>query len=517
MSWGSAMTPTCITSEPMEGLSESTNERLSQVLGILGAGSSSPKQQMLYAAARTSPAGLAVLATCEQTRPWRLYQHLRILNSALLRVSSGQCKRLMVFMPPQHGKSSLVSQYFPAFHLGRNPDDRIILGSYAGDFAATWGRKVRDVIETWGGLLYGIHIDQRSGAADDWHLRKYQGGMIAAGRGGPIGGRPANRLIIDDPFKDAQEANSAVIRDSAWDWYRTVAYPRLAKGGGVVLVQTRWHEDDLAGRLLRDMADGGEPWEVILFEAINEAGEALCPELHTLGELHTIRRLLGTYYWSALYQQRPTPAGGYIFRREWFRYFTQDGEYYTLWDQEGREAAKYLKSRCWIIQTCDPAATAKEENDWFVLDTWVVTPDADLLLLDTERQHAETTMHRGILKAAYAKWHPAVQGVENKTFGLNIIQECLLDGLPVVPLVADTDKVARARPAAARMEAGTVYFLRGAPWLQSREGELLDFPRGRWDDQVDTTSYAAILLAQHLSNLGQGVVVYDSYQQISRY
>lgn len=509
--------PTYTTLEPTMGLSESTSERLSLVLGTLGAGSSSPKQQMLYAAARTSPAGLALLATCEQSRRWRFYQHLRILNSALLRVSQGDCKRLMVFMPPQHGKSSLVSQYFPAFHLGRNPEDRIILGSYEGTFAASWGRKVREVVETWGSLLYGIQVDQRSGAADDWRLNRYGGGMVTAGRGGGVTGRPAHLLIVDDPFKDAMEANSATIRDTAWDWFRTAAYPRLATGGRIVLVQTRWHEDDLAGRLLRDMADGGEQWEVILFEGINDVGEALCPDLHSLEELRVIRRLQGTYYWSALYQQRPAPAGGYIFRREWFRYFTVEADRYVLWDQEGREAAAYDKARCWIIQTCDPAATAKEENDWFCLDTWVVTPSADLLLLDVDRQHAETTMHRGILRAAWAKWRPVVQGVENKTFGLNIIQECMLDGLPIVPLAADTDKVARARPAAARMEAGAVYFLRGAPWLQSREGELLDFPRGRWDDQVDTTSYAAILLAQHLSSASQGVVVYDGYREISRY
>lgn len=511
------MTPTSTTSAPTMDRSAWINERSSQALQILGAGSCSPKQQMLYAAARTSPAGLALLVTYEQQRPWRLHSHLQILNSALLRVESGSCKRLMVFMPPQHGKSSIVSQYFPAFHLGRNPDDRIILGSYEGTFAAGWGRKAREVVETWGGLLYGIYVDQRSGAADDWRLNRHQGGMVTAGRGGGVTGRPAHLLIVDDPLKDAAEANSATIRDAAWDWFRTAAYPRLARDGRIVLVQTRWHEDDLAGRLLRDMADGGDQWDVVLFEGINEAGEALCPELHSLAELEAARRLLGSYYWSALYQQRPAPAGGYIFRREWFRYFTVEQDHYVLWEPSGIEHRRWRRQDCWIIQTCDPAATAKEENDWFCLDTWVVTPGADLLLLDVDRQHAETTSHRAILRANWAKWRPVAQGVENKTFGLNIIQECILDGLPIVPLAADTDKVARSRPAAARCEAGTVYFLRGAPWLQTREGELLDFPRGRWDDQVDTTSYAAILLAQQIASQGRGVVVYDSYQEISRY
>ena len=492
-----------------EGLSGLTIEQRSEFSKILKSLGLSLDSQILSVAARTSPAGLAMYETREQVRPWRLYPHLELLNSYLCQMARGTLRRLMVFMPPQHGKSQLSSHYFPAWYLGKNPDNRVILGSYEGNFAASWGRRARNTLEAVGQDCFGVTVDQRTSAAAEWMLRDHAGGMVTAGRGQGIAGRPAELLVIDDPLKDAQEANSATIRDQLWDWYRTVAYPRLQRGGAILWIQTRWHEDDGAGRLLAHVRDsGGEPWQVIKLPAIDAAGQALCPELHPLDELLETKRLQGGYYWSALFQQEPQPSTGTIFRREWFRYWHQEGDEVVLLGETGTEGKRFNRQACACFQTVDPAATAKEENDWFVADTWLITPESDLLLLDVDREHAETTKHLGILRQSYAKHQPQVQGVENKTFGLNIIQSALAAGLPVVPLRADTDKVSRSRTVAARYEAGTVYHLRGAPWLDAREQELVEFPRGKHDDQVDTTAYAGILLAE-MALAPQRVVYYN--------
>ena len=170
---------------------------------------------------------------------------------------------------------------------------------------------------------------------------------------------------------------------------------------------------------------------------------------------------------------------------------------------EGRRWVRVLCDACWCFQTCDPAATEDERNDWFVLSTWMVTPDRDLLLLDVFREHAETTKHEQILRAQWELHHPANQGVEKAAFGLNIIQACLKAGLPIKPLPAEGDKVARARTVAARYETGTVYHRLGAPWLGDWEDELVDFPSGAHDDQVDCASYAGIELV-HSSQYGVG-------------
>jgi len=447
------------------------------------------------------PAGLAYLAS---NRRWQLAKHLVVLNNKLMDVAAGRCLRLMVCMPPRHGKSEFIDKYFCPWYLGTFPDRRIILASYEANFAADWGRKARDVLTGWGPQIFGIRVSDASSAANRWDLAGHLGGMHTAGVGGPITGKGANVLIIDDPVKNAEEASSKTIRERAWEWYRSTAYTRLEPGGAVILIMTRWNEDDLAGRILQSQEFGGQPWEVVNFPAIAEEktvlsdwvrqpGEALWPARYPIEVLEEIKQTLGSYWWSALYQQRPQPEGGLIFKRSWIRYYHDDGDYYVLHRPEGD--IRTAKDRCWIFQTCDPAATEKEKSDYFVLGTWVVTPDRDLLLVDLVREKAETTKHKQMLRGAYDRWHPSFQGVENQSFGLNIIQECKLEGLPIKPCKADQDKVSRARPMAARYEIGAVYHKAGAPWLGDFEGELVAFPNAAHDDCVDVASYAGIELA----------------------
>lgn len=412
-------------------------------------------------------------------------------------MANGTVKRLMVCMPPRHGKSEFISHFFTSWYLAVHPERRIILTSYEAQFAARWGRLARNTVEEFG-YLFGTMVSPNSSAANRWDILGDRGGMITAGVGGPITGYGADLLIIDDPVKNAEEASSQVVRDATWDWYRSTAYTRLEPGGAIVLIMTRWHEDDLAGRLLLEAEQGGEKWETLVLPAIAEEGdplgrapgEALWPERFPIDELRGISRTLGSYMWSALYQQRPQPAGGQFFRRPTFRYYRLDGDHYIL--QHDRGEKRVPISRCWRFQTVDPSASERETADYFVVMTVDVTPDNDLLVVDIRRERAETTKHDRIMDESKARWAPLYQAVESKTFGLNILQSLKRKGYAIKELKADTDKVSRARPVQAMLEAEQVFFPAAAPWLDAFEHELLAFPRGAHDDQVDCLSYAGL-------------------------
>jgi hypothetical protein len=241
-----------------------------------------------------------------------------LLNRKLVGVALGEIPRLLVTMPPRHGKSSLCSHYFPAWYLGNYPGLNVILASYEADFAASWGRRARDVLEEHGPPVFGVRVSRDSSAANRWEIAGHGGGMMTAGVGGPLTGKEANVIILDDPVKNDQEANSPTYREHLWEWYRATLYTRLEPGGAIILIQTRWNQDDLAGRLLQEMEDGGERWDVLRFPALaednnplgREPGEPLWPQRFNKKRLQEIRRTISSYWWAALYQQRPAPAPG---------------------------------------------------------------------------------------------------------------------------------------------------------------------------------------------------------------
>lgn len=213
-------------------------------------------------------------------------------------------------MPPRHGKSELCSKYLPAWAIGTFPDWRVILTSYEAQFAAQWGRKARDILEEWGPQAFGISVSKKSSAADRWDIEGHEGGMQTAGAGGPITGKGAHLLIVDDPIKNDEDAHSPVMREKIWDWWQSTAYTRLEPDGTAIVIHTRWHRDDLIGRLLKqqDEEDVGRQWDVVDFPAIDEHGEALWPERFSRARLQEIERAIGPYKWSCLYQQMPTLA-----------------------------------------------------------------------------------------------------------------------------------------------------------------------------------------------------------------
>jgi len=247
--------------------------------------------------------------------------HHKLIADHLEAVERGELDRLMITMPPRHGKSELASRRFPAWFLGRQPNRGIIAASYNSDLATDFGREVRAIVNSQEyGAIFKTSLSQDSRAANRWNTA--QGGThIAAGVGTAVTGRGADVLLIDDPLKDRDEADSEVKRQRIWDWYTSTAYTRLAPGGRVVVIQTRWSEDDLSGRLLDAMESGGDDWTVLSLPAISEQGEPLWPERYPIKALERIRANIGNRDWSALYQQEPAPEEGLYFKREWMRHY----------------------------------------------------------------------------------------------------------------------------------------------------------------------------------------------------
>jgi predicted phage terminase large subunit-like protein len=431
-------------------------------------------------------------------------KHLDVLDATLMKVSAGELKRVIITMPPRHGKSERVSKKFPAWHVGKFPEDEIIVSSYALGLSRDFSVIARDTLKEHGGKVFDYELSKSRQAGESWGIEGHRGGINAAGVGGPITGKGARIAIIDDPVKNAEEANSEVIRENIWQWYQTTLLTRLTPDGRIIVVMTRWHEDDLVGRLLKkekeDIANGEkikERWTIVNMPAYaeeddilgREVGEPLWPEFGFTKEVMEQKRLdVGSYTWSALYQQRPSAAGGTIFKRIHFRYFREDTIYNQQYFIVGEK--KYEKLKCWAFQTVDTANSEKTINDYFVVSTWYVTPENDLLWYDAYRTHVTGPDQKPLLKEQNYRYRPRFQAIEDKTFGTNLIQECKREGMTIRPIKVDKDKVTRSLVIAARYEVGKVYHRESMPNLTDVEDELLSFPRGKHDDAVDTASMA---------------------------
>lgn len=254
--------------------------------------------------------------------------HIKHLISALERVDRGDLKRLIISMPPRNGKSETVSRKFPAWYLGRHPDNNVIMASYAFTLVRGFSKDVRDIIESRRyKIVFDISTADDSRQVKDWDIAGHTGGLLAQGVGGSITGYGAHLFIIDDPFKDQKEAESQLNRENVWDWYRSVVLTRLEPNAAIIIVQTRWHQDDLVGRILK--GEDAKDWEVINFPALATAddilgrkeGEALWPERYSVDTLLKTKREVGSRIWSALYQGSPLDPESQKFKREWFQYY----------------------------------------------------------------------------------------------------------------------------------------------------------------------------------------------------
>lgn len=421
--------------------------------------------------------------------------HWRI-GSALARVDRGEIDRLMIRMPPRHGKSTIASLAFPSWFLGRNPEKRIIAASYGDHLARGFGRGARNLIglPTYQQLFPDINVSRGSSAADAWDIEGHDGGYLATSVGGAITGMGAHVLLIDDPVKSREEAESQVLRDKTWNWYTNDAYTRLEDGGAVVVIMTPWHQDDLSGRLLAEQENGGDRWEVLDLPALDANGNALWPEKYNVEALGRIRRAIGEYGFSALYQQKPTPAGGAVFKREWMdRRWTVDDLY------------RLEQSPRWVVvQSSDLGGKQGVGHDPSAIATWA-TDGISYYLIDYWSSQAEYADVKTVFAKKWLDMRPRMLYVEDATWAQPLISDLRRDtAINVAAIPPQGSKWVRADAVAPIFESGRVVLPTRAPWLSSWVNDHLAFPNGVHDEAVDTTSLALSQLANYKAPMPPG-------------
>jgi predicted phage terminase large subunit-like protein len=434
----------------------------------------------VLAATRAAQSNLIPFAQLTK-KDYEAAAHHYLTASYLERVEAGEIRRLMIFEPPRHGKSELTSRRFPAWYLGRNPNKFVIATSYNADLAKAFGRDVRNLVAdpVYQAIFPGTSLRQDSKAADRWNTTG-GGAYLAAGIGTGITGHGLHLGLIDDPFKDHKEAESKNIRDGVWDWYKSTFYTRLMPNAAIVLNVTRWHEDDLAGRLLKEQARGGDIWTVIILPAIaegpdelgREEGEALWPAWYPLSTLERIREVIGSYEWNALYQQRPVAQEGNIFKKSWWRYY--------------REIPDFNMT----IQSWDTGFKTGEDNDYSVNTTWGST-EPNFFLLDRFKDKLEFPELKRAVIASAVQFKPDAILVEDKASGQSLVQELQREThLPILAIKVDRDKVARAHAVTPLIEGGRVYLPEWATWVDDYVTCMGAFPKGPDDDDIDSTTQA---------------------------
>ena len=441
--------------------------------------------------ARLSPLDFA-LATRQDAQEWR---HSRFVSDVIAGMEDGD--KVILMMPPRHGKSYLLSETVPAWVLANDPNSHIIHVTYGEDFTATFGRKSRNLIQHAAkhGLVPRLDPSAQSTTKFLVHPSEGEGDYTGTGVGGKITGLPANWLLMDDLVKNKEEADSKVVRDKTWGWFLDDAMSRLEPGAKAILLGTPRHEDDVIGRA----AATGE-WTVIRLPAIAEdddpigrlRGEALCPERYTVDDLEVIRKRNPSTF-TSLYQCRPAPEDGDVFKSK--NLLT----YVNLPDGKGRRFAML-----------DTAHSLKKRADYTVLAVFYASmpPNPKLYVTHIFRDRVESGEHiewvdRCINTLERPEW-PSFIGVEDKTFGSTMLSQARRFGRNGMPMFrsieADTDKVSRAQVAAAISTQGQLLLLAGAPWEDDARREMLSFPNGLHDDIVDTISYGAIEFAKGRPN-----------------
>lgn len=465
--------------------------------------------------------------TFPQYRPEPVH---RVIAAALDEVIAGRCRRLMIFAPPQHGKSELVSVRLPAFWLAKRPNDPVILSSYGASLASSKSRQARNLVESteFVELFPRITTDPTSRAVDRWDLaRPNRASMLAAGVGGPVTGHGAMLGIIDDPFENWEQAQSATIRDNVWDWYRGTFRTRIWEHGAIILIMTRWHEADLAGRLL--LHQPGQ-WTVLRLPAVAEnqeerdarnikmhlpagqadplgraPGEPLSPKRFSSAALASLQTDVGPMVWSAEYQNAPTMAEGTRFKRDWFPIVDQAPANVIArmryWDKAASTKASAKRTAGVLM--------SKTLDGYYLIEHVVCGQWATH---ERRKVMKQTAQLDGVKVIVHIEQEPGSSGLDSVNDEIRF-----LEGFAVFPDRPTGDKDTRLEPFAAQAGAGNVRLLRG-DWNGIYIDEMCAIPNGTYRDQADGTSGAFNKLVEASQGTGQSVVipppdVIDDYDQ----
>jgi len=419
-------------------------------------------------------------------------RHHKIMANAFERVVNGECKRLIINMPPRHTKSEFASYLLPAWFLGKYPNKKVIQSSNTGELAVGFGRKVRNLVdsETYKGIFPNLELQQDSKAAGRWNTSK-GGDYFAIGVGGTVTGKGANLLIIDDPHSEQEAALAASnpdVFDKVTEWYTSGPRQRLQPGGAIVIVMTRWAQRDLTGQVLKAAAArGGEQWEVIEFPAIMPSGKPLWPEFWELSELEALRQELPNSKWQAQYQQNPVGNESAIVKRDWWKW----------WDTENPPKCDY------ILQAWDTAFEKTQRADYSAGTTWgVFINDEDnstpnIILLNTYKKRVEWVELKRDVLAEYREWEPDSVLIEKKATGAPLIYELRAMGIPVQEYTPSRgqDKIARLNSVSDIIASGKVWLPR-TQWAEELVDEVGSFPSGEHDDLVDSMTLALMRFRQ---------------------
>jgi len=425
---------------------------------------------------------------------------LDLIDQELVRLRDTPDGRLIISMPPQEGKSTRVSRDFILDTLLHNPDTRVVAASYAQGLANRNGRTVRNTLTAHPEL--GLTIAPDNGAVSEWQIAGRQGGMLSVGRGAGITGRPADLLVIDDPLKDRTEADSETIRETCWDWWTDSLSTRLSPGAPVVLILTRWHLDDLAGRLLK--APDGHLWRVVNIPAQadhdpakgqadplgREPGQYMTSaRRRTTAQWDAIKTRSGSRTWNALYQGRPTPAAGGIFQRDWLERHQYDQ---PMWIERDDGARLTTNPGDELLISADFAFKDTAASDYVAIGAWL-RRGVDAYLLDQTHGRLDFLSSCHALRTMAARWPQAVlKLVEDKANGPAVITSLRRTVPGIVPEEPRGGKTERAHAVTPFFEAGNVHLPAPelAPWVGDYIEELCGFPNAANDDQVDQTTQA---------------------------
>jgi len=426
---------------------------------------------------------------------YKVGPHHKRLAALLENAINGSKKRIIVNIAPRMGKSELVSYLFPAWFLGHHPDKKIIMGTHTADLSTTFGRRVRDLVnsDAYHEVFPNVHLNQDAKAAGQWNTT-HGGQYYATGVGGSIAGRGADVFVIDDPHseQEAKTGNPAVFL-SAWEWFQSGPLQRLMPDGVIIVVMTRWSMMDLTGQLVNHMVKNpdSDQWEVVEFPAILNEGtdneQSLWPEFWPLEELRKKRAGMDLRYWSSQYLQNPTAEGAQIIKKDWWRH----------WDGEDPPQCEYT------IMSLDAAQEAHNRADFNAFTLWGVfyrddpnsgRRSANIILLDAWKRRMEFPELKREALEYYKSWEPDTFLVEKKSAGAALYQELRSMGIPVAEFTPSkgNDKIARVNAVSDLFSSGIVWAPTDRRWAQEVIQECTEFPVGSNDDMVDSTTQALL-------------------------